>query len=355
MSSVSWLGWHGPRRSSSATKDVEILMLRHQLAVAQRRDPRIARKLTWADRAWLGLPAGLLPADRLPRLRLIVTPGTLLRWHRDLSRRRWARRSQRRSGRPPAHRNIKALVLRMARENAGWGYRRIHGELAGLGIRVAASTVWEILKAAGVDPAPDRDTGPTWAAFLRSQAEAIIACDFVVVDLLDGSKAYVLTAIEHATRRVRVLGATFHPTAAWVTQQARNALMDLEDTGARVKYLIHDRDASFSAAFDAVFTAAGIDVIRTGVRAPRQNAVMERWFRSLRAELTDRTLIWNLEHLLRLLREYEDHYNGHRPHRSLDQAAPIRPLPDNVIDLDDFRVRRRDRAGGLLHEYQQVA
>lgn len=158
-----------------------------------------ARKLPWADRAWLGLLAGLLPADRLPRLRLIVTPGTPLRWHRDLLRRRWARRSQRRPGRPPTHRSIKALVLRMARENRGWGYRRIHGELAGLGIRVAASAVWEILKAAGVDPDPDRDTGPTWAAFLRSPTEAIIACDFVVVDLLNGSKAYVLTVIEHAT------------------------------------------------------------------------------------------------------------------------------------------------------------
>jgi putative transposase len=181
----AWLGLAG---RGSATKDVEILMLRHQLAVAQRRDPRIAHKLTWADRAWLGLLAGLLPADRLPRLRLIVTPGTLLRWHRDLLHRRWARRSRRRPGRRPTHRNIKALVLRMARENPGWGYRRIRGELAGLGIRVAASTVWEILKAAGVDPAPDRDTGPAWAAFLCSQAEAIIACDCVVVDLLDGRR-----------------------------------------------------------------------------------------------------------------------------------------------------------------------
>jgi putative transposase len=323
--------------------------------VAQRRDPRLARKLTWADRAWLVLLAGLLPHGRLPRVRLVVTPETVLRWHRDLLRRRWARRSRRRPGRPPTHRTIRALVLRMARENRGWGYRRIHGELAGLGVKVAASTVWEILKAAGVDPAPVRDTGPTWAQFLRSQAEAIIACDFVVIDLLNGSKAYVPAVIEHATRRVRVLGATFHPTADWVTQQARNVLMDIEDAGAGVKYLIHDRDASFGAAFDAVFTAAGIDVIRTGVRAPRQNAIMERWFRSLRAELTDRTLVWNLEHLIRLLREYEGFYNGHRPHRSLGQAAPMRPRPDNVVDLEEFRVRRRDRAGGLLHEYQQVA
>jgi putative transposase len=161
--------------------------------------------------------------------------------------------------------------------------------------------------------------------------------------------------IEHATRRIRVLGATLHPTSDWVVQQARNVVMDLEDAGLRVRFLIHDRDASFGAAFDAVFTTAGIEVIRTGVRAPRQNSIMERWFRTLRAELTDRTLIWDLHHLMRLLREYEQHYNDHRPHRALGQAAPHRPLTDNVIDLDDFRIRRRDRAGGMIHEYRQVA
>jgi putative transposase len=263
----AWLGLAG---RNSVAKDVEILMLRHQLAVTQRRDLRISRKLNWADRAWLALLAGLLPIDRLQRLRLIVTPATLLRRHRDLPRRRWARRSRRRTGRPATHRNVKALVLRMARENRAWGCRKIHGELADLGIKVTPSTVWEILNAASLNPTPARDAGPTRAQFLRSQAEAIIACHFVVIDLLAGSKAYVLAVIEHATRRIRVLGATFHPTAGWVTQQARNLLMDLEETGATVKYLIHDRDASFGAAFDAVSTAAGIDVIRTGTRTLRQ-------------------------------------------------------------------------------------
>jgi putative transposase len=131
--------------------------------------------------------------------------------------------------------------------------------------------------------------------------------------------------------------------------------MDLDDAGVRARFLIHDRDAIFQAGFDEVVTIAGIEVIRTGVRAPRQNAVMERWFRSLRAELTDRTLIWNITHLMRLLREDETFYNDHRPHRALGQAAPLRPLPQNVIDLDAFRVSRRDRAGGLLHEYRHVA
>ena len=340
----------------TTAKNVEILILRHQLAVAQRRDPRLAYKLTWSDQAWLTLLAGLLPHHRLSQIRLIVTPGTLLRWHRDLLRRRWARRSRRkRPGRPPTRRNIKALILRLAKENPNWGYRRIHGELAGLGIRLAASTMWEVLKNAGIDTAPTRDTGPTWATFLRTQAEAILACDFVVIDLLDGSKAYVLAVIKHATRRIRVLGATLHPTTAWGVQQARKLLMDLDEARTTMKYLIHDRAASFSAAFEAVFTGAGIEVIHTAIRAPRQNSIMERWCRSLRAELTDRTLIWNRRHLMRLLREYVGFYNGHRPHQAIDQAAPLKPRPDNVIDLDSFRARRQDRAGGILHEYHQLA
>jgi transposase InsO family protein len=175
-----------------------------------------------------------------------------------------------------------------------------------------------------------------------------------VIDLLDGTKVYVLAVIEHASRRVRVLGATAHPVGNWVVQQARNLLMDLEEAGVHARFLIHDRDASFPAAFDQVLADAEIAVIRSAVRAPRMNALMERWFRSLRAELTDRTLIWNTPHLLRLIREYEIFYNQHRPHRALGQAAPLRPLPETPIDLETFRVRRRDRAGGILHEYQQA-
>ena len=261
-------------RRDAAAKNVEILMLRHQLAVAQRRTPprELQRKLTWADRAWLSLLAGLLPHAHLARLRLIVTPGTLIRWHRDLLRRRWARRSRRkRPGRPPTHQRIRTLVLRLARENSSWGYRRIHGEPAALGIRVAPSTVWEMLTAAGIDPAPRRDTGPSWAQFLRSQAVAILAADFVVIDLLDGTKVYALAVIEHASRRIRVPGATTHPVGSWVTQQARNLVMDLEDAGVRARFLIHDHDASFCAAFDQVLGDAGITVIRTAIRA-RWNA-----------------------------------------------------------------------------------
>jgi len=336
-------------------KDAEILMLRHQLAVAERQQPRAHTRLTWPDRAWLALLAGTMPTERLAAMRLIVTPGTILRWHRDIVRRRWARRSRRaRSGRPATHRRVRSAVLRLARENESWGYRRIHGELAGLGITVAPSTVWKILKNAGISPAPRRG-GSGWAEFLRSQAQGILALDFFTADLLNGTKVYVLAVIEHGTRRVRILGTTEHPVQSWVVQQARNLLMDLDDAGMGVKFVLHDRDASFTATFDAVFQAAGARVVRSAVQAPRMNSIMERWIGSCRRELLDRTLIWNQRHLMCVLREYEDFYNTHRPHRALNQAAPLRPLPDGVTDLDRFRVRRHDRAGGVIHEYHLVA
>ncbi len=336
-------------------KDAEILMLRHQLAVAERERPRAVSRLTWPDRALLALLAGTLPIDRLAAMRLIVTPGTILRWHRDIVRRRWSRRSrQGRSGRPATHRKVRSVVLRLARENESWGYRRIHGELAGLGITVAPSTVWQILKNAGIDPVLRRE-GPGWAEFLRSQAQGILALDFFTADLLNGTKVYVLAVIEHGTRRIRVLGATEHPVQAWVVQQARNLLMDLEDAGTRVKFVLHDRDASLTAAFDEVFRAAGARIIRAAVQAPRMNSIMERWVGSCRRELLDRTLVWNQRHLMIVLREYEDFYNSHRPHRALKQAAPLRQLPDGITDLDQFRVQRRDRAGGAIHEYRLVA
>jgi putative transposase len=223
------------------------------------------------------LLAGTLPAGRLTTMRLIVTPATILRWHRGIVRRGWARLSCRgRCGPPPVRRNVRSVVLRLARENESWGYRRIHAELAALGIRVAPSTVWQILKDAAIGPAPRRD-GPGWAEFLRSQAQGILALDFFTADLLNGKKAYVLAVIEHGSRRVRVLGATGHPVQSWVLQQARNLLMDLGDAGTRVKFVLHDRDASFTQAFDAVFQAAGTRVIRSAVQAPRMNSIMERW------------------------------------------------------------------------------
>ncbi len=257
------------------------------------------------------------------------------------------------SGRPATRRNVRALVLRLARENPGWGYRRIQGELAGLGVKVAASTVWEILKKAGIDPAPRR-TGPAWPQFLRSQAEAILACDFFTADLLDGTQAYVLAVIEHASRRIRILGVTQHPTGEWTTQQARNLLMDLGEQAHRVRFMIRDRGSNFTAAFDAVLASAGIRTVLCNVRTPRMNAIAERWIGGCRRELLDRTLIWNQAHLRRILREYETHHNRHRPHRALNAAAPLKPLPQPV-DLQQYRVRKYARVSGMINEYRLVA
>jgi putative transposase len=249
----------------------------------------------------------------LGRFRLLVRPDTVLGWHRDvLARRHAARSRRRRPGRPRTVRSIRQLVLRLARENPCWGYRRIHGELLVLGIKIAASTVWEILLQAGIDPSPER-TSTTWASFLRSQAGALLACDFFETVTLTGARLYVLAVIEHASRRIRILGATPHPTVAWVAQAARNLVMDLEDAGSRARFLIRDRDGKFPCLFDAILADAGVEVVLSGIQMPRMNAVMERWVQTCRRELLDRTLIWNQRHLLHALREFEQFYNAHRP------------------------------------------
>ncbi|MEU1595143.1 integrase core domain-containing protein [Streptomyces sp. NPDC005708] len=337
-------------------KDIEILALRHQLLVLQRQVGKPT--FTATDRAVLAGLLHRLPADKLRRLLLLVRPDTILRWHRDLLKRRHAAVSRpHRRGRPPTVRSIRALVLRLARENPPWGYRRIHGELAALGIKVAASTVWEILKEHGIPPAPERQS-TTWAEFLRGQAEALLACDLFEVRTLTGARLYVFAVIEHTTRRIRILGATAHPTADWLVQLGRNLLMDLEDAGSRARFLIRDRDAKFTASFGALFADAGLEVVKTGIRIPRMNSIMERWIQTCRRELLDRTLIWNQHHLLHVLDEFETFYDGHRPHRALGQAAPLRPLPE-VVDIPArrrrLRIRRRDRLGGTLHEYGHAA
>ncbi|MFU8853030.1 integrase core domain-containing protein [Micromonospora sp. SL1-18] len=343
---------------SDRDKDAGILALRHQITVLQRQMHGEKVRFTQADRAWLAALLHRLPRDVLRNLRLLVRPETALRWHRDLIAHRHARISRpRRAGRPRTVRSIRRLVLRLARENSTWGYRRIHGELVVLGVKVAASTVWEILQQAGIDPAPQR-TSTTWATFLRSQAQAIIAADFFDTTTLTGARLYVLAVIDHATRRVRILGATAHPTAGWVAQAARNLVMDLEDVGSQVKYLIRDRDGKYPTMFDMILADAGISIMLSGFRMPRMNSIMERWIQACRHELLDRTLIWNHAHLIHALREYEHHHNQHRPHRGIANARPLRPLPKPITDpatLTRLNVRRRDRLGGLLHEYENAA
>ena len=341
------LSWLALLARSDATKDVEILALRHEVAVLRRRNPQPT--LTWIDRAFLSALSRLLPTQ-LRRLRL-VTPRTLLRWHAQLVARRWTRPS-RQPGRPPTPPPIRALVLRMARENPNWGYRRIHGELVGLGHRIAASTVWKILTTAGIDHAPRR-SGPTWRQFLAAQAHAILAVDFAHVDTVFLRRLYILIVIEHATRHVHLAGITAHPTGAWVTQQARNLLIDLEDHADRFRFLIRDRDSKFTAAFDAVFNGAAIRFLRCPVRTPRANAITERFIGTLRRECLDHLLITGSQHLKQVLQEFIEHYNMHRPHRSLGQHPPAgrTPPPSGAT----VRPLRRDRLDGLIHEYLQVA
>jgi transposase len=345
--------WLRLSRRKEAWKTAEILILRH-LAVLQRHQPR-RPKLNWADQALLATLLSVIPEARRQGLRLLVTPETIVRWHRDIVRRRQAARSRSgRTGRPASDPpNIRALILLLARENPGWAYRRIHRELAGPGTKVAASAVWEILQANGINPARRR-TGPAWSQFLRSQAGAIPASDFFMADLPGGTQAYALAVIEHATRRIRIPGVTPHPARTWTTQQARNLIMDLGDQADRVKFMIRDRGPDFTTASGAVLADTGIQTVPCNVQAPRMNAITERWTGGCRRELLDRTHIWNQNHLRRILREYQTHHSQHRPHRFLHDTAPLKPLPEPV-DLDQYRVRKHAHVGGLINEYRLVA
>ena len=266
-------GWLALLARSDRAKDAEILILRHQVAVLQRQVK--APRLSWADRAVLAVLARMLPHGYLRDLRLIISPRTLLRWHADLVRRHWSY-PRRGPGRPRTAPSVRALVLEMARDNPGWGYRRIHGELTGLGYRLAPSTVWQILKDAGADPAPRR-AGQTWRAFLEAQAKTILAVDFFHVDTVFLRRLYVLFFVEHGTRRVHLAGITAHPTGEWVSQQARNLLMNLGVRADGFKFVIRDRDTKFTTGFDAVFTAIGVRIVKTPVQAPRG----ERYSRTL--------------------------------------------------------------------------
>lgn len=332
-------------RSDPFAREVEVLALRHELSVLRRQTGR--PRLRPADRAFLAALTRLLPPER--RRGLAVTPQTLLRWHRDLIRRKWTY-SSRGPGRPPIEERIRELVLRLARENPRWGYPRIAGELGKLGITISASSVRRILLAAGLEPAPRR-IGLSWQQFLRRQAATILACDFLTVETLTLRRYYVLFFIELATRRVHLAGVTRNPTGAWTAQQARN--LAIADKLGTVHYLIHDRDSKFSGAFDQVFRSEGISVIHTPVRAPRANAYAERFVRTIRNECLDWLLIIGRRHLEHTLRIYFSHYNAERPHRALELKPPA---PDDRLSTTPTQaIHRRDLLGGLIHEYHPTA
>jgi putative transposase len=335
------------------SKDAELLVLRHENAVLRRQVSRV--HYTPADRAWLSALSRLVPRRHWAEI-FPITPATLVVWHRRLVSRKWNYTARRRSGRPPTTAAIKKLVIRMAAENPTWGHRRVQGELIRLGHRIAASTVWQILHDAGIDPAPRR-SGPSWRQFLTTQAKAVLAVDFVHVDTVLLRRLYALIAVEHGSRRTHLLGVTAHPTGAWTTQAARNLLMDLADRAHTIKFLLRDRDSRFSGAFDAVFAADGIQILTSPPAAPRANAICERMIGTLRRELLDRILVVHERHLHRILTIYLHHFNTARPHRTLAQLSPAQAetLPPPLINLADHPVHRRPILDGLTSEYQIAA
>jgi putative transposase len=340
------------RARREASKDAELLVLRHENAVLRRQISRVRYQPT--DRLWLAALSRLVPRRRWGEV-FAVTPATLLAWHRRLVARKWDYSSRRRPGRPSTTAAIRKLVIRIATENPTWGHRRVQGELVKLGHPIAASTVWQILHDAGIDPAPRR-TGPTWKQFLTAQARRILAADFVQVDTMLLRRFYALIVIEHGTRHVHLAGITANPDGAWTTQAARNFLMDLGQRSASIKFLIRDRAGQFTGSFDAVFRAEGIRILASPPQAPKANAICERIIGTLRRELFDRLLIVNEYHLRRVLTEYLLHYNAARPHRSLGQLAPAQAgARPPEIDLAEYRIRRKQVLGGLTHEYQIAA
>jgi putative transposase len=341
-------GWLVLLGRSSAAKDAELLVLRHEVAVLRRTRPR--PQLEWADRAVLAALIRLLPAKL--RVHRLVTPGTVLRWHRRLVTRKWT--YPHRMGRPLVSAEITALIEQLATENHGWGYQRIQGELLKLGHRVSASTIRRVLKALKIPPAPQRRTDTTWRQFLRTQAATMLATDFFHVDCaLTLQRLYCLFVMEVGSRYVHILGVTADPDGPWTTQQIRNLLMDLGDRAADFRFLVRDRAGQFTASFDAVLAGAGIEAVKIPPQCPRANAHAERFVLTARTEVTDRMLILGERHLRTILAQYETHYNGRRPHRSR-QLRP--PRPDHPIaDLSKERIQRRAALSGLINEYERAA
>jgi transposase InsO family protein len=282
----------------------------------------------------------------------LVTPATLLRWHRHLVARRWT--YARRIGRPPVGGEIRELVLRLARENPRWGYQRIAGEINGLGLKVSATTVRKVIHEAGIGPAGQRSS-VSWRTFLRQQAHTMLAVDFFTVETISLRRLYVLFFIELRSRRVHLAGCTANPTGEWVTQQARQFTWALQEEPSRFRFLIRDRDAKFTRSFDAVFASEGIRIVKTPVRAPKANAFAERFVGTVRRECLDWLLILNRRHLEHVLRVFIEHYNSHRPHRSLELVPPSEIGTERLVCCSSGDVKRRDQLGGLIHEYSYAA
>ena len=308
--------------------------------------------MRWTDRLFLAAASRLLPRGRWRSF--IVTPGTLLRWHRHSGATRWT--YPRRAGRPPLRREIRTLVIRLARDNPRWGYQRIVGELKGLGTVVSATTVRAWLRAAGLGPTGSRG-GMTWREFVHAHRHSLLAVDFFTVETMWLQRLYVLFFIELGSRRVHLAGCTPSPSASWVTQQARQLTWTLAERPESFRFLIRDRDQKFTNGFDDVLRSSRLTIIRTPFRAPQANGVVERFVRTVRSECLDWLLILNEQHLERVLDVFVQHYNGHRPHRALGLTPPrpARPAAAPATEWGENRVQRRDRLGGVVHEYVLAA
>ncbi len=337
------------RGRSKRNKDLELVVLRHELGILRRQVQRPA--LEPADRAFLAAASRVL--DRRRWGSFLVTPATLLRWHRRLVAKHWTF-PHRGPGRPPIGADVRALILGLARDNRRWGYQRIQGELAGLGIRVSATTIRDLLRRHGLGPVP-RPGALTWREFLRTQAAGCLATDFFSVETIFLRRLYVLFFIELDTRRVHLAGITAHPTGAWVTQQARNLSMGASGCFSGRRFLIRDRDTKFTTQFDDVIHSEGLRTIRTPIRAPQANAYAERLVGTVRRECLDWILIRGRRHLEGVLSTYIEHYNSHRPHRGLGLASPVPQQSRSPMSPTASSVRRRDVLGCLIHEYELAA
>ncbi|HSH80607.1 MAG TPA: integrase core domain-containing protein, partial [Herpetosiphonaceae bacterium] len=341
------------RYQTEQAKDLELLLLRQQVRILHRKQTRQLRIAMWEKLALAVLVAKLrrLTTSSRPSLEHVLVlfkPETVLKWHRDLVRRKWTFKRRRVGGRPRIPADLETLLLRLARENPAWGYGKLEGELLKLGYTLAQSTIRDVLRRNKVPPAPTRSrSGSSWHTFLNHYKDQVVACDFFTVETLWLKTIYVLFFLELSTRRVHVAGCTSRPTAAWVTQQARQLGWKIQDGAVPARFLIHDRDAKFPATFDTVFAAEGVTVLRTPYRAPTANAFAERWIRSVREECLDQLVILNERHLQRVLNEYIVYFNGARPHQGLHQQCPVpaRSVPDGGS------IRRRNVLGGIIHDY----